>query len=87
MLEEISLKVNKIAEQMDGLESRNGPLATHDLRLESVEGLSHRAHERIDEHNKEIEELQKANTTMQIRLGAVLVPIASAIGAVVAKLL
>lgn len=87
MLADIASKVDKISGQMDGLESRTGPIAAHDLRLQAVEALTVTAQERLDAHHQDIEALKKANTALQVRLGVVLVPLASAIGAVVAKLL
>jgi chromosome segregation ATPase len=87
LLEDVAKKVDKISGQMDSLESRTGPIAAHELKLESLEGVAARAHERLDEHRQELEELKRSNTAIQVRLGVVLVPIASAIGAVVAKLL
>ena len=82
LLKDVARKVDKISGQMDTLESRSGPIAAHELRLESLESLGARAHERLDEHRHELEELKQSNTRLQIRLGAVLVPMASAIGAV-----
>lgn len=87
LLADIAAKVNKISGQLDGLESRTGPIAAHELRLASVEGRAEGAHERLDEHRQELEILKKANTAVQVRLGLVLVPIASAVGAIVSKLL
>jgi hypothetical protein len=87
ILADVAEKVNKISQQLDNLESRTGPIAAHDLRIGMVEGSAARAHERLDTHRVELDELAKANTSLQIRLGVVLVPIASAVGAIVAKLL
>ena len=91
VLAEVARKVGKISDQMDALESRTGPIAAHELRLGAVEVSVDSAHRSIRDHHDEIETLKKANTAIQVRLGVVLVPAASAVGAavgaIVAKLL
>ncbi len=89
-LEEIKGIVVDVRTQIIELKSMSGPLVEHEKELEDVRGNSTRAHERIDtlkicvdDARDDIEDIQKAQTKLLIKIGVIFTPVSAAIGGLI----
>ncbi len=82
-LEEIKKIVTETRAEVIGLKDMNGPIAAHEKKIEAVETSNRRAHKRIDVVEADLSNVEQAQNKIILKVGAVLSPLAAAVGGAV----
>lgn len=79
-LEEIKGIVLETRAEVRKLKEIGGPIVSHEKRIEAIEVSDRRAHKRISEVEKGVTEVKHDQNKIILKVGAVLAPLAAAVG-------